>query len=121
MIIGIVFLLVGVVGFVKPDLMGTHLSLAHNLVHIISGAIALFFGLAGSLPPARNFCFIFGSLYGLLGVAGFALGTRGTDPRLFTIIPGILELGRMDHTIHIMLGILFIIGAVTTAAEPQSV
>jgi len=120
-ILGIVFLLVGLVGFVKPDLMGTHLSLAHNLIHIISGAVALYFGLAGTLSAAKTFCFAFGVVYGLLGVAGFLLGKRATDPRLFKILPGILELGRVDHTLHIMLGILFIIGAVTTANEPQSV
>jgi len=48
-ILGVVFLLVGVVGFVAPTLLGAHLSPAHNAVHIVSGVIALYFGFAGTL------------------------------------------------------------------------
>ena len=125
-VIGIVFLLVGVVGFVMPGFLGTHLSLAHNLVHLISGAVSLYFGLSGSVPAARMFCIIFGIVYGLLGVAGFLLGSAEastlaglemSDPNLFKVLPGILELGRMDHVIHILLGVLFLIGGFTTKAE----
>ena len=46
-LLGVVFVLVGVAGFVAPGFLGTHLSLAHNAVHLISGAIALYFGFAG--------------------------------------------------------------------------
>jgi hypothetical protein len=88
----------------------------------------LYFGLAGSLSAAKSFCLIFGIVYALLGVAGFLLGkpdiptmpgmgNMGVDPRLFKVIPGILEFGRMDHTVHILLAILFIIGAMTTRKE----
>src|ERR687889_847992 len=76
-ILGVVFILVGIMGFIVPDLLGTHLSLVHNLVHIISGAAALYFGLAGSLSGARTFCLAFGAVYLLLGVAGFLLGGGG--------------------------------------------
>ena len=64
-ILGVVFLLVGVAGFVAPGMLGTHLSLAHNLVHIISGAIALYFGCAGSASGARAFCLAFGVVYAI--------------------------------------------------------
>jgi hypothetical protein len=124
LLLGIVFLLVGVVGFVAPTLLGAHLSLAHNLVHIISGAVAVYFGTAASVSAARSFCILFGIVYGLLGVAGFLLGAPGTitmpgmesmsDARLFKVIPGQLELGTMDHVIHILLGVLFLIGGFAT-------
>ena len=52
-ILGVVFILVGIVGFISHDFLGTHLTMAHNLVHIVSGALALYFGLAGSLSAAH--------------------------------------------------------------------
>lgn len=113
-ILGIVFLLVGVLGFVAPRLLGAHLDTPHNLVHIISGAAALYFGLAGSLSGARLFCIVFGIVYLLLGVVGFLLGTG--DDRMFNVA-GILHLGTMDHLIHLALGTLFLIGGFLTNAR----
>lgn len=123
-LLGVVFLLVGVVGFVMPGFLGTHLSLAHNLVHILSGIAALYLGLSGSVSAAKTFCILFGIVYGLLGVAGFLFGSAeastisgmgsGVDPRLLKVLPGILEFGQMDHIIHILLGVLFLFGGLTT-------
>jgi hypothetical protein len=108
-ILGIGFLLVGILGFVAPDVMGMHLSMAHNLVHLVSGALALWVGLAGSYSAARSFCIFFGIVYGLLGVLGFVMGEPGPE-RMLTVIPGQLMLGRMDHIVHIVLGAIFLIG-----------
>ena len=131
-VLGVVFILVGIIGFVSPGFLGTHLSLAHNLVHIISGAVALYFGLAGTLSAARLFCLVFGAVYLLLGVVGFLLGgnqqhtivgiaqAHGTDSRLFAVIPGQLELGSMDHTVHILLGLVFLIGGLLTKADVRA-
>jgi hypothetical protein len=113
-ILGIVFLLVGILGFVAPNLLGAHLNTPHNLVHIISGALALYLGLAGSLSAARMFCIIFGIVYLLLGIVGFLMGS-GPD-RMFDVA-GILHLGTMDHIIHIALGIIFLIGGLMTKAD----
>ena len=113
-ILGIVFLLVGIIGFVAPNRLGAHLNTPHNLVHIISGALALYLGLAGSLSAARLFCLIFGIVYLLLGIVGFLMGS-GPD-RMFDVA-GILHLGTMDHIIHIALGIIFLIGGLTTKAD----
>lgn len=127
-IMGVVFLLVGIVGFVAPGVGGFHLSTAHNLIHIISGAASLYFGLAGTLSGARLFCIIFGAVYGLLGVAGFLLGAPGTpsmpgmdaDSRLFKVLPGTLELGTSDHTFHVLLAILFLVGGFLTKTAHDS-
>src|SRR5687767_7087758 len=114
-VLGIVFLLVGVVGFFLPSLLGTHLSPAHNVVHLISGAIALYLGLKGSLSAARAFCLLFGVVYALLGVAGFLLGAP--DTYLLSVIPGTLELGTMDHIVHIALGTVFLLAGLMTRAS----
>ena len=131
-ILGVVFILVGILGFLAPGMMGMHLSLAHNLVHLISGALALYFGFAGTLSGARLFCIIFGVVYGLLGVAGFLLGGtgehtvagvpagHGADSSLFKALPGSLELASMDHIVHILLALLFLIGGFMTKADVRN-
>jgi Domain of unknown function (DUF4383) len=62
-----------------------HLSVAHNIVRLISGALALYFGLTGTLRAVRNFCIIFGVVYGLLGLLGIIAGV-GAE-RMLTLIP----------------------------------
>ncbi len=111
-ILGIVFILVGLVGFAAPTLMGAHFSTAHNVIHLVSGAAALYFGLAGSLSAAKMFCIIFGAVYLLLGVVGFLIGT-GAD-RMLALMPGTLEFGTMDHIIHVLMGGIFLIGGLVT-------
>ena len=119
-ILGIVFLAVGLLGFAAPGLLGMHLSTAHNVIHLVSGALALYFGTKGTYEAARGFCIIFGIVYGLLGIVGFVAG--GPDYEL-TLIPNQLVLGKMDHIIHVVLGVLFVIAGVltrpvTTTATP---
>jgi uncharacterized membrane protein len=109
---GIVFLVVGVAGFAMPNLLGTHLTLAHNVIHLVSGAIALYLGLKGSEAGARTFCWVFGAVYLLLGVVGFVLGQG--DDRMFTVLPDQLMLGTADHAVHVLLGVVFLIGGFTS-------
>jgi hypothetical protein len=115
-ILGTLFLVVGIAGFVAPGLGGTHLMPAHNIIHLVSGALALWFGLRGSPNAARTFSWVFAAVYGLLGIVGMAFGHMATpsmmdmpaDPKLLTIIPGVLELGRNDHVLHIVLALVFV-------------
>ena len=73
---GIVFLLIGILGFVPdvtPDgmLLGIfHVNLAHNLVHLLSGSAALLCGMA-STRASRLYFRIFGVIYGIVAVLGF--------------------------------------------------
>src|SRR5947207_6929334 len=124
-LLGVVFVLVGIAGFVPSaqNLLGAHLSMAHNIVHIVSGLLALYFGFAGSLGGARGFALVFGAVYLLLGIAGFVMGSQGSsemanmmtpDSHLWKVLPGTLELGTADHGIHIALGVIFLLGALAT-------
>jgi Domain of unknown function (DUF4383) len=117
--LGVAFLIVGIVGFLAPDIMGMHLSMAHNLIHLVSGALALWVGLAGSYSAARSFCIFFGLVYGLLGVLGFILGNPEPE-RMLTVIPDQLMFGRMDHIVHIVLGALFLIGGLVGRPVPAT-
>lgn len=130
-LLGVVFLIVGLAGFVAPGLLGTHLSLLHNIVHIASGAVALYLGFSGTLSAARMFCLAFGAVYLLLAILGFVLGSpgvptmagmasMGSDPNLWKVIPGQLELGRMDHIVHVLLGVVFLAGGFLTKADGSS-
>jgi hypothetical protein len=114
--LGVAFVLAGIAGFVAPDLMGMHLSMAHNIIHLVSGALALWVGLAGSYSAARSFCIFFGLVYGLLGVVGFVMGPA--PERMLTIIPDQLMFGRMDHIVHIALGAVFLVGGLIGRPVP---
>jgi hypothetical protein len=126
-LMGVVFILAGIVGFISNDLLGFHLTAFHNAgVHIVSGAISLYFGLKGTLAGARLFCLVFGAVYALIGVAGFLLGSDGSPSAgvpgpassyMFKPVPSLLELGTSDHILHILLGLIFVIGGLLTKAD----
>jgi len=109
-ILGVVFLLVGVCGFAAPTLLGAHLTPPHNVVHIVSGAIALYFGFAGTLSAAKIFTLVFGVVYLALGILGLVMGT-GAD-KMWMVGP--LHFGQMDHLIHVVLGLAFLAGGLFT-------
>ena len=109
-ILGVVFLLVGVVGFASPGLLGAHLTPIHNVVHIVSGVVALYLGFAGSLSGAKIFCLVFGVVYLGLGVCGLAFG-MGAE-HIWGAGP--LVLGSVDHGIHVLLGVVFLAGGLFT-------
>ena len=108
-ILGVVLLLVGVLGFTHVlDSLGAHIGpayAAHNLIHVVSGVIALYFGFAGTLGGAKTFCIIFGLVYLLLGIAGLGMGVIHIGPLMF---------GKVDHGIHLVVGALFLAGGLFT-------
>ena len=112
-ILGVVLILVGLIGFVQPRLMGAHLFGAHNAVHIVSGIIALYFGFAGSLAGAKMFSLVFGVVYLALGILGLTMGT-GAE-RIWHVGP--LEFGQVDHGIHVLLGVIFLAGGLFTKRD----
>ena len=80
---GIVFLLIGILGFVPgvaPDEMLFkifHVNAAHNVVHIVSGIIFLL-AAAADAGAARTWFQIFGISYAIVVIWGFAVGTGNT-------------------------------------------
>jgi hypothetical protein len=109
-ILGVVFILLGVIGFVQERFLGAHLTGAHNAVHIVSGIIALYFGFAGTLAGAKIFSLVFGVVYLGLGILGLTLGDG--PEKMWNVPP--LQLGQVDHGIHVLLGIIFLAGGLFT-------
>ena len=77
---GLVFLLIGIVGFVPAItpangmLLGIfHVNTAHNVVHLASGVVFLLCGMAGA-GPSQTFFKIFGIIYGVVALLGFFYG-----------------------------------------------
>jgi hypothetical protein len=79
LLFGVVFLLIGILGFVPalaPNEMLLnifHVNAAHNVVHLLTGVVALLAGMAG-VGAAKIFFKIFGVIYGLVAVLGFVVG-----------------------------------------------
>src|SRR6476646_6430645 len=73
---GVVFLVVGILGFVPAVtkdqmLLGIfHVNTAHNAVHLLSGVVALICGMAG-IGASRLYFKIFGLVYAAVAVLGF--------------------------------------------------
>jgi hypothetical protein len=118
-IFGVVFALVGIAGFLKHDLLGAHLTPIHNIVHLLTAAIALYFGFAGSDSAARSFCQIFGAIYLILGIVGFI------NPNVIASIIQAHEATEgqslaVDNVIHILLGAVFLIVGLLRAPKPAA-
>lgn len=99
-VFGVVFLLVGVLGFVpalNPDgnLLGLfHVNLLHNLVRLASGVVALLAGLYGA-KAARLYFQVFGVVYGLVAALGFVYGDNA--------ILGLVANNLADTLLHVLI------------------
>jgi uncharacterized membrane protein HdeD (DUF308 family) len=116
-VLGVVFLIVGLLGFISPHLLGMHLSSAHNIIHLISAALALYFGFVASPSAARTFSLIIGAIYLLLGALGFI--TPGIVSALLQAheTPGRVYSLAADNIVHLLLGGVFLIAGLARAAH----
>ena|SRR5947209_5935280 len=102
MLFGIVFLAVGILGFVpgitKDDmLLGIFMvNATHSVVHIVSGAIFLFASMSGA-GAARLWFQIFGVVYALVTVMGFVVGNG--------MIFGLISNNTNDTWLHVVLAV----------------
>jgi hypothetical protein len=118
-LLGVFFVFLGFGGFVYPEYLGMHLSTTHSLIHLVSGAASIYFGVFGTTSGASLLCATIGGIYAVLTLAGFAFGVpaestmvgmqHGVDPSLLKIIPGTLELGQRDHILHAAVGALYLV------------
>jgi uncharacterized protein DUF4383 len=110
-VFGIVFLVVGILGFVPAAtppmadgnggmLLGLfHVNTAHNIVHLASGIIFLLCGMAGA-GPSRTFFKIFGIVYALVAVLGFIKGNG--------LLLGMVANNMADVWLHVVLAVVML-------------
>ena len=103
-IFGIVFLLVGVLGFVpgitttSQMLLGIfHVNAVHNVVHLLSGAVALITGLT-STAAARTYFRVFGIVYALVAILGFFTG--------YGLLLGLISNNMADTWLHVLIALV---------------
>ncbi len=101
MIFGIVFVLVGILGFFNNPIVGPtgyfHADAVHSIVHLLVGIVMLALG-----GMAATSMMVFGAVYLLLAVIGFV---EGGDKLL-----GFVGYNAADNWLHLVLGIV-ILGA----------
>jgi len=112
---GIVFLAIGVLGFVPGVtdghmLLGVfHVNAAHNVVHLLSGAAALFCGMS-SASASRMYFRIFGVIYGLVAVMGFVVGDG--------MLLGLISNNTADTWLHVgIAAVSLILGFMPASSE----
>ncbi|MDQ2905802.1 MAG: DUF4383 domain-containing protein [Ktedonobacteraceae bacterium] len=118
LVVGIIFVLIGIIGFFTPTENATgvraifgifDVDTIHSTIHLVTGLVAI---LVVFIGHSRTFNQIFGVLYTLLGLAGlipalyFPAGTYGTDSGLFL---GLTHINAGDHILHLIVGVAAII------------
>jgi len=110
---GAILVVVGIAGFFRHEMFNLTFPPAHNIFHLGSGVIGLWAGLGKSANGVRRFGLIFGGIYTLLAIAGFA-GLRDLGPVQ-------LDLNSHFNVIHLGVGLLSLaagfLGAKSAAAR----
>lgn len=106
-IFGIVFVLVGLLGFIPNPIFGHdalfHTDLVHNLVHLVIGIVLL--ALGKTEDSARLWLKIFGAVYLVVAILGFlVIGADGMGSIL-----GIIGVNTADNWLHVVLGIVLLV------------
>lgn len=109
-LLGIVFVALGLLGFISDPVLGIFaVDTMHNVVHIFSGVMAL--AAVGAGKDMMRLCArIFGLVYGLVGVIGFVMPGD--------MVLGFFEANLADDLLHVALAALLLyFGFVQKEAE----
>lgn len=103
LVVGVVLVLAGIVGLLTgvgqdetTTVLGLEVNLAHNLVHLLTGALALAVA-SGRVMSARTFALGFGAIYLILGILGLM-----NDRPLGDLLGHVNE---VDDVIHLGVGV----------------
>jgi hypothetical protein len=69
--LGVILLLVGVLGFANPWLLGMHLTPLNDVLHLMSAGAALYFATQAARSTLRTVCLAFGAMYLALAAMGY--------------------------------------------------
>lgn len=116
LVIGVVFLLVGVLGFIPNPLVSAtglfQVNTAHNLVHLVSGAAILAGAYSGF--GAGMTLKVFGVVYALVALLGFfTVGGGG-------MLLGMIQVNPADHWLHVLLAVVILGAGFALPDEPET-
>jgi hypothetical protein len=102
-IIGLVFLVIGILGFFNNPVIGLFaVNTAHNLVHIVSGLLIL----AGAMSTfgAGNTLKVFGVIYAIIAI----LGLLGIATTADGMLLGFIQNNPADNWLHVVLAVVIL-------------
>ncbi len=112
-VIGLVLTIVGIFGFVHPAaMMGMQFSTIHNVIHLATGLLGLAAGLGGGEKGGRGYAKVFGLVYTLVAILGFA----GVPASLVSM----LNLNLTYNLIHLGVGLLGLLAGFMGGGESVS-
>ena len=117
-ILGAMFVLVGLLGFVPNPIIGRDgmfiTNAAHDLVHVLLGAVLLIGG-SRTEGASINAMLTVGGIYALLAVLGLAqIGNEG-----HTMLLGMAHINGADNWLHVFLAVL-VLGSAFAARRSHS-
>jgi hypothetical protein len=100
MVLGVVLLLIGILGYVLNPTGGHLLGIfavdgIHNAIHVVSGIAGI---AAATMGWAPLFCQVFGVIYLLVGILGFV----ATDSNAMLL--GLMHNNMADNLLHLAIG-----------------
>ncbi len=104
LVIGVVFTLIGIVGFfisssmTPGNLLGFSVDIVHNIVHLLTGILGLWAAFGGW---SRTFNRVFGIIYLLIGILGLIPGLYFSGMFL-----GTMHINGADNGLHLVVGLV---------------
>jgi hypothetical protein len=102
LVIGVVFVLVGILGFIPNPLLSPTgifmVNTTHNLVHIVSG-LALLAGVYTDIG-ASLMLKIVGVVYAIVAILGLVMGGN--------MLLGLVAVNHADHWLHVLLAVVIL-------------
>src|SRR5258706_4430207 len=102
MVIGVVFLILGILGLIldttQGSILGFQVDLVHNLVHLVTGILGIAAAMTGW---SRLFNQVFGIIYLLLGLAGLI-------PALYFghRLLGLIQVHTAENLLYLVVGVV---------------
>jgi len=98
-VLGAVFIIIGLLGFVNHPVLGIfEVNTLHNLIHLVSGILALVFaGMAES--QAKTFAVVLGVVYALVTILGFLFSGN---------VLGLIHANLADNLLHLVLAVVLL-------------
>ncbi len=98
MILGVVLVLVGILGFFNDPVLGVfEVDAVHNIIHLATGILALIFSRSAS--QTMMFGKIFGIVYALVAIVGFVQADT---------VLNIITVNMSDNILHVVLAVVFL-------------